>query len=104
MVIIFTSLGFIAFGILMKLFPRVFIGTRHFSQKEKEFAIENGLHIFLSYVFIAMGLIPLLGYFIGEWLHKPNLASGLTLATCLLGAIIVIIAMPIFAKERFRKG
>lgn len=102
MVIIFTSLGFIAFGILLRLFPRVFIGTRHFSSKEKEFAIENGLHIFLSYVFIGMGIIPILGYFIGEWLQKPNLASGLTLVVCLLGAVVVVIAMPMFARERFR--
>lgn len=104
MVIIFTSLGFIGFGILMRLFPHVFIGTRHLSSKEKEFAIENGLHIFLSYVLIAMGIIPMIGYFVGEWLDQPNLATGLIVVLSILGAVTTIIAMPIFARERFRKG
>lgn len=101
MAIIFIGLGLIAFGVLMRVFPRVFIGTRHFSSKEKEFAIENGLHIFLSYVFIAMGMIPMIGYFIGGWLGQPNLAPGLTVVVSILGAVITIIAMPMFAKERF---
>ncbi|GHB46706.1 hypothetical protein [Mongoliitalea lutea] len=101
MTIIFICLGFIAFGTLTRLFPRIFIGTRHFSSKEKEFAIENGLHIFLSYVFIAMGMIPMIGYFVGEWLGQSNLAPGLTVIVSILGAVIIIIAMPMFAKERF---
>lgn len=88
---IFIGLFYIALGVLVKFFPNLIAGYSQLTQREKDNAETNGLPTFAMRVFIAMGVIVIVGYFISNWLDNPPLRIGIFVAVTLLGAVVMIV-------------
>lgn len=97
---IYAGLLFIAIGILVKLFPNLLAGYNQLSQKERENAQVNGLPTFASIVFILMGMLSVLGYYIGIWMDRPDISRSSGLLMTLAGLVVLIVFGNRFTRER----
>ncbi|PZX54856.1 DUF3784 domain-containing protein [Algoriphagus chordae] len=98
---IYVGIFLLAIGILIKFFPGLLAGYNSLSNREKENAEANGLPTFAAMVFGAMGLISVIGYFIGIWLEMPSLSNIWILVT-IVGMIVLIVFGNMLVNRRAR--
>ncbi|WP_339865311.1 DUF3784 domain-containing protein [uncultured Algoriphagus sp.] len=98
---IYIGLFFIAVAVAVRFYPGVLAGYNSLSNREKENASANGLPIFASIVFGAMGVISIAGYLASIWLNKPSL-SGIWILVTIVGMIVLLVFGNILANNRAR--
>lgn len=91
MVSIYIGLLFIAIAVAVKFYPGLLAGYNSLSNREKENAQANGLPMFASILFGAMGVISIAGYFVGIWLNKPSISGAILGIGTFAGVIILIV-------------
>ncbi|MBS9525017.1 DUF3784 domain-containing protein [Litoribacter alkaliphilus] len=96
---IYIGLFFKAIGILVRFFPGLIAGYNQLSSREKDNALTNGLHKFMSTVFSIMGALAILAHFVAEWTDMPSLKNIAILVT-LIGVVVMVVFSQIFTKER----
>ncbi|SNS16705.1 protein of unknown function [Belliella buryatensis] len=88
---VYIALLFLGLGALVRKFPNLLAGYGSLSQREKEKAVKNGAPVYISWMFILMGVLTILGHLAGVLLDMPNLGQGVGLLVTMFGAVLIII-------------
>ena len=65
---VYIALLFLGLGALVRKFPNLIAGYGSLSQREKEKAVKNGALVYISWMFILMGVLTILGHLAGVFL------------------------------------